>query len=221
MARKAHGDLAADAAAYLARSANPTNRFGGDPKEIDRQAACLVEWARTKNVILTDDYTSGLERHTGVTAEHEVFFRSCDNRAVKRTYPGTFGITDDSKGSQHHATPMFYLRRFELMNRVLGADLQLEGVSFGKSLLIGVQDEQPSMVISQPWIRAANPKQPHPTNAEILKFMESVGFTALSGAYYGWHRKSDDVTILDALPDNFIMSTEGVVPIDVVISQPT
>jgi hypothetical protein len=31
MAKKTHGDLAADAAAYLARSTQPTNCFGEDP----------------------------------------------------------------------------------------------------------------------------------------------------------------------------------------------
>jgi hypothetical protein len=105
------------------------------------------------------------------------------------------------------------------MNQVLGAGLRLEGISFGKSLLLGQQGEQPSIVISQPWIRAANPQQPHPTVTEIKEFMESLDFTELKGAYYGWHRENDKVTMLDARPDNFIMSSVGVVPIDVVISQ--
>ena len=219
MAGKAHGNLAADAAAHLARSADPVKGFSGDTQEIDRQAACLVEWAGAKQAILSDNYTSGLERNPGVTAEHEVFYREADNRAVKRTYSGTFGITDDPKGKQRHATPMFYLRRLELMNQVLGADLRLEGICFGKSLLLGQTDEQPSMVISQPWIHAANIQQPNPTATEIEQFMESLGFTQLKGAYYGWYREADKVTIVDARPDNFIMSSEGVVPIDVVISQ--
>ena len=219
MARKAHGDLAADAAAYLTRSADPVKGFGGDTQEIDRQAACLVEWARAKKVVLTDAYTSGLERHLGVSAEHEVFFREADNRVVKRTYSGTFGITDDPKGKQRHATPMFYLRRLALMNQVLGSDLRLEGIYLGKSLLLGQQGEQPSMVISQPWIRAATPLQPHPIETEIREFMEALGFTQLKNAYYGWYRESDRISIVDARPDNFILSAVGVVPIDVVISQ--
>jgi hypothetical protein len=210
MARKAHGDLAADAAAHLARSSDPVKGFGGDTQEIDRQAACLVEWARAKNVILTDAYTEGLERYPGVTAEHEVFFREFDNRVVKRTYAGTFGITDDPKGKQHHATPMFYLRRLELMNQVLGADLRVEGIYFGKSLLLGQQQcDQPSIVISQPWIRAAAPHQPHPTATEIKDFMESLGFMELKHACFGWYRENDKVTVLDGRPDNFIFSPWG------------
>ena len=49
--------------------------------------------------------------------------------------------------------------------------------------------------------------------------MESLGFTQMKDAYYGWFRENDRVTIVDARPDNFIMSAVGVVPIDVVISQ--
>jgi len=219
MARKAHGNLAADASAHLARSANPVNGFSGNTQEINRQADCLIEWARAKNVILSDDYTSGMERHSGFTAEHEVFYREADNRVVKRTYYGTFGITDAPKGQQHHATPMFYLRRLELMNQVLGADLRLEGICFGESFLLGQQGKKPSIVISQPWIRAIDPQRPHPTIAEIEQFMESLDFTQLKGAFYGWYREADKITIVDAKPDNFIMSSDGVVPIDIVISQ--
>jgi hypothetical protein len=51
--------------------------------------------------------------------------------------------------------------------------------------------------------------------------MESLGFVQVSRSYYGWQRKADAITILDARPDNFILSPEGVVPIDLVISQST
>jgi hypothetical protein len=115
---------------------------------------------------------------------------------------------------------MFYLRRLELMNQTFGADLRVEGISFGKSLLIGAKGEQPSLVTSQHWIRACNPRQPHPTPAQIREFMESLEFTELAGCHCGWFRKSDNITVLDARPDNFVMSHAGVIPIDLVISQP-
>ena len=38
---------------------------------------------------------------------------------------------------------------------------------------IGATSDQPSMVISQPWIRPADPTNPHPSGAEIVEFMES------------------------------------------------
>ena len=219
MAAESHGNLAADAAAYLEKSADAVESLGGSAEEIDRQAACLVEWARERNVLLTDDYTAGLERHRAATAEHEVFYRVLDNRAVKRTYAGTFGVTNEPKGKQCHATPLFYLRRLELMNRIFGSDLRLEGVALGKSLLIGAPGEKPCLVISQPWIDAADENLPHPSEAEVAEFMEALYFSPLTGTFYGWRNNENEITVLDARPDNFIKSPVGVVPIDLVISR--
>jgi hypothetical protein len=219
MAATTHGNLAADAAAHLEKSAGAVEGLGGDAQEIDRQAACLVEWARKRNVLLTSDYTAGLEPHQSTTAEHEVFYRAADNRAVKRTYPGTFGVTNEPKGKQRHATPLFYLHRLKLMNRVFSSDLRLEGVAFGKSLIVGAQGQRPCLVISQPWIEAADENNPHPSALEITKFMESLGFTPLTDAFYGWQNEENGISVLDARPDNFINSPAGVIPIDLVMSQ--
>ena len=217
MAGSTDESLAADAAAHLRRSGYSVEGFSGSPEEIDRQAACLREWAVQRKALLTDAHTAGLKKHGGTTAEHEVFHRTQDNRAVKRTYPGTFGVTPEPKGVQKAATPAFYLQRLELMNRVFGSDFRLEGIALGRSLLIGMAGDQPCMVISQPWIRAADPKNPHPTKAEIVEFMEAVGFKEDPKSYYGWHRDSDGIVVIDARPDNFIQSAQGVVPIDLVI----
>jgi hypothetical protein len=218
MANATHGDLAADAAAYLAANSDPIEGFGGDPQEIERQAACLVQWARAKNKILTEAHFSGLEKYTFPTAEHEVFYRAADNRAVKRTYPGTFGITPFPDGRQSHATPLFYIRRLELMNRVFGSDLRLEGIVMAKSLILCTTGEHPGLVVSQPWIRSQDPKLPHPAMPEIDHFMQLLDFSVLTGSYFGWHRKTDGVTVIDARPDNFIKSPEGIIPVDLVLS---
>ena len=77
------------------------------------------------------------------------------------------------------------------------------------------------MVISQPWIDAADETNPHPSEAEITTFMESLGFSPLKGSYFGWSRINEGITIIDARPDNFIKSIAGVVPIDLVITQET
>ena len=218
LAGRAHGDLAADATAHLERSGYSFQSIGGDPQAIERQAACLTEWARQEGVVLTAEYTAHLFKHQSTTAEHQVFYREADNRAVKLTHPGTFGVTPDPKGMQRAATPLFYVHRLALMNRVFNSNFRLEGILPARSLIIGVAGEQPSIVISQPWIRPADPQHPHPSGKEIAEFMESLGFTELTRSYYGWQRKEDGITILDARPDNFIKSSEGVVPIDLVIS---
>jgi hypothetical protein len=221
LADQAHGDLAADAAAHLERSGYSLQGISGAPQDVERQAACLTAWAQARGLVLTADYTAHLFRHNSSTAEHQVFYRESDKRAVKLTHPGTFGVTPDPKGAQRAATPLFYLHRLMLMNRVFGAGLRLEGITLAKSLIIGVTGDQPSIAISQPWIRPADPQRPHPTNPEIAQFMESLGLVQVTRSYYGWHRKADAITILDARPDNFILSPQGVVPIDLVISEAT
>ena len=70
-----HGELAADAVAYLERSGSSLEGFGGDSQEIDRQAARLVDWAREKNLLLTEEYTATLFKHLSTTAEQRNFTR--------------------------------------------------------------------------------------------------------------------------------------------------
>ncbi len=77
------------------------------------------------------------------------------------------------------------------------------------------------MVISQPWIDAANENDPHPTEAEIVAFMESLGFSRLEDSFYGWYNSEKGIRVVDARPDNFINSSQGVVPIDLIISEET
>ena len=63
LADEPHEGLAADAAAYLERSGAAIESLGGIPQEIDRQAACLIVWARGKGVLLAQDYMKELFKH--------------------------------------------------------------------------------------------------------------------------------------------------------------
>ncbi len=49
--------------------------------------------------------------------------------------------------------------------------------------------------------------------------MEAVGFTEKPGSYYGWFKKDERITAVDARPDNFIKTEDGVIPIDLVLSE--
>ena len=69
VADRAHGDLAADAAAHLERSGYTLQSLGGDPEAIESEAACLIIWARAKSLVLADEYTVHLFRHNSTTAE--------------------------------------------------------------------------------------------------------------------------------------------------------
>lgn len=218
VAGSADGDLATDAATHLGRGGYTFESLSGSSEEIDKQAACLVEWAEQQKALLTEAHFDGLKKHTaGTTAEHEIFYRQSDSRVVKRTYPGTFGVTPEPKGVQKAATPAFYLERMRLMNEFFDSDFRLEGITFGKSLILFATGEKPCIVVSQPWIRPADPQNPHPTKAEIKEFMELAGFKEDVTSYYGWCNEVEGISVIDARPDNFILSRVGVVPIDLVI----
>lgn len=49
--------------------------------------------------------------------------------------------------------------------------------------------------------------------------MEAMGFTEKPGSYFGWFKKDEKITVVDARRDNFIKTGDGVIPIDLVISE--
>ncbi len=75
------------------------------------------------------------------------------------------------------------------------------------------------MVISQPWYEAPSWDNPHPTEEEIDAFMESLGFAKTAFVQYGWEKPIEGLLVVDARPDNFMNTKNGIVPIDLVINQ--
>jgi len=217
--RKEDGNLAEAAIAHLRRSGNPGTIFNGGSEEIDRQAIELADWARRCDALLPETWTDALKRVKSDGAEHDVFHRAYDNRAVKCTRPGTFGVTPDAKGNQRAATPAFYLQRIVLTNRVFpNSDFVVEGITIKKSLILFAKSDAPSIVISQPWINAADPLDSTPSEGQIADFMATFRFKPLINSFFGWYREDDGITILDARRDNFVFSSQGVIPIDLVIT---
>ena len=117
------------------------------------------------------------------------------------------------------ATPLDYLQRFEMHNAIFLDDVHLEGVivTDRPSSLVGAVPGGCSIVISQRWLLAADPEDPYPTEDAIASFMQDLGFTALPDSLFGWLRETDGVLILDAKPDNFILTPDGILPFDLVI----
>src|SRR5215472_2402824 len=147
LASSAHGNLTSDAIAFLGRSANPTESLSSSPREIRRQADELVDWATEKGLVLSDNHFVGLQKQELPTTEHEVFYRAADHRAVKRTYPGAYGFAHGPKGKRRRATPLYYLERLELMNRVFGSDFRVEGIGLGKPQSSTDEEKRPYIVI--------------------------------------------------------------------------
>jgi hypothetical protein len=219
MAITTHEGLAAEATAYLGKSASANEGLSGSQKEIRRQADYLVEWALSRGVLLTVAYIADLKRHPGETSEHVVFYRETDNRAVKSTYPGSFGFAIGPNGKTRSATPLYYLRRLELMNREFDADLRLEGIVLGRPRF-GIEDgDRPSIVVSQGWIEAIDANSPHPSEQEISDYMAKLGFARLEYSTTKWRRESDGIMVFDTKVDNFINSPAGPVPIDLLVGE--
>lgn len=118
---------------------------------------------------------------------------------------------------RRNASPSEYLKRMALHVQVFGSDIRLEGVTKSEkpSMLIGHPPGQPSIVISQRWYE----KNGAITSEDIHNLMVGEGFRAAAASYFGWYRPSDGIVIVDAKPDNFIKTLEGIVPLDLQISQ--
>jgi len=207
MATKTHGSLAASAASYLERSGDVVPLSRGGASEIRSQSNQLYEWAQRNQCVLNYVPSPGTPRSQG--AEHEVFFDEAAGRVFKKTKQGSFGSLKTSVGIRKTATPYFYLRRLEWTNEVFGSDLRFEGV---------IKSGYISALISQPWSYPADPKHPLPSDIEVIDFMTSMEFKGVRNTYHEWFRKSDCFHVCDARPDNFIKTKQGVIPIDLIVS---
>ena len=163
-------------------------------RKLIEQAGCLIEWARLRGVLLTEAHFTRLKKHESATAEHEVFFRDSDNRVVKRTYPGTFGVTPEAKGRQQHATPLFYLHRLDLMNRVFHSDLRMEGITLRDVTV----DRSARDTCQRRYLAAMDPGSGPKTTASFpegnWRFHEILGVRSTCGLLprlVSWHRRDD------------------------------
>ena len=165
----------------------------------------LRRWAEKAGCIIPEPEWLALRLISSATAEHEVRYRVSDHRAVKRTWPDTFGFVPALHGETWRPRPASateYLLRQRLQNELFNDDIRLEGLmlSEGPSMIIGQPSGGISLVISQPWIEAADPSAPHPSEPEIAGFMRTMGFTPLIASLFGWIHQDAGYVILDAKP---------------------
>jgi len=218
------GRLGEEALALLAAGAESGSRVAG-VSEVAREQQRLEEWSKRRGVLISEREWTALKPVSSGSAEHEVRYRASDNRAVKRTHPGTFGFMPELKQGNWVSVPAdasSYLRRFHLQNAIFGDDVRLDGVmrSEGASMILGQPPDGISLVISQPWLDAGNVDHPHPTESSIAEYLEARGFVRIPAAFYGWRREADGVVILDARPDNFVLTEAGLLPIDLHLYAP-
>jgi hypothetical protein len=188
------------------------------------QVRQLIDWAKASECLIDEAAFEALPLVSDETGEHEVRFREEDRRVVKKTWTGTFGMVPEwspegwRPGS---ATPLEYLRRFILHNHLFQDDVRLEGVinSAIPATLVGAEGGGCSLVISQRWLVADDPENPHPSLEEIAAFMQELGFDTLPDSFFGWYRAEDSVLVLDAKADNFVKTPDGILPFDLVLAR--
>jgi hypothetical protein len=61
----------------------------------EAQVQRLLQWARARGKVIAEQDFERLELISDETGEHEVRYRQGDHRAVKRTWPGTFGMVPE------------------------------------------------------------------------------------------------------------------------------
>ena len=218
------GSLGEEALALLTARDESGSRVAG-VSEVAREQQRLEEWSHRRDVLISELEWAALKPISSGSAEHEVRYRTTDNRAVKRTHPGTFGFTPELQNGKWVSVPAnanTYLRRFQLQNAIFGDDVRLEGVmsSEGPSIILGQPPGGISLVISQPWLDASDVSEPHPTDPSIAQYLEARGFVCIPDAFYGWRREADGVVILDARSDNFVVTVAGLLPIDLHLFAP-
>jgi hypothetical protein len=211
--------LGETAARILAERADSDEGFRGVEEE-----AFLKQWLGANDALFSAEEWSSLRPYSSDTSEHEVRYRLADHRAVKRTWPGTFGNLPtmvDGHWQPAPATPREYLHRWALQNELFGDEVRLEGgmLSLGPSMILGMPPDGLSLVISQPWLDAEDSRNPHPREIEIAEHLQIRGFAPLFRSLYGWRHLDEGMIILDAKPDNFIKTNSGILPIDLLIAQ--
>lgn len=184
----------------------------------------LQAWTQAEGCLIPQTRWESWTLVSNHTLEHEVRFRADDRRAVKRTWPGTFGFVPGWNGTAWMPRPASaaeYLHRLHLQNTIFQDEIRLEGgmISTGPSLIIGQSAGGFSFVISQPWLEAADNKRQYPSEEEIHDLLCNIGFEPIFNSLYGWQRTDRSLIILDAKPDNFIATAVGILPIDLLLTE--
>ena len=190
--------------------ATPDEPFELRQEAAVRQKDALIQWAGDRGLIL--DPNEFPERPVLGGAEHEVF--PYDGEFWKITHTDSFGWVpsagDNGFPDVVCATPLDYLIRWNLVNRVLGDRVLFRGITY--------VDEGLSLVISQPAIEGVNAD-----SDQIRARFEQAGFRSLSrftmgaeadSSYYEPDRR---LGVFDASGDNVLNSGGIIVPIDVVV----
>ena len=219
---ESEGGVAKAAANHLRESIGTDKRSIAGAEASSRQAGILAEWATTNGLMVDVEALAKLPKLSDDTHEHHVALDEKNNLVIKQTWPGSFGngpVKSDTGIWREHLTPLQYLERVELQNKVFGDTTKVIGFAYYPDRFM----RRPgglSIVTSQHFVQIGDEKNPTPSQKEIDKFMESRGFESIPGEVPLWRRASDGVLVMDARADNFIKTQSGaIIPIDLQIGR--
>ena len=137
-----------------------------------------------------------------IGSEHEVW--SDGVWVTKATLPGTYGRL---WGKRRFALPSEYLMRVTLSCEIFSLHWEVMGLA--------AELNRVRVVTRQPFLKGSAP-----THDEIRAFMHSFGFVCENhrlGQY--WWRPDDETIVYDAEPGNFVKTSFGLVPIDLILQR--
>lgn len=144
-------------------------------------------------------------------SEHDIW--ELDGCMWKATRPNHFGWTvlagDGGLPVVMEATPLEYLVRWQISNRILGDAVRLRGIhsdEFGTRV-----------IISQPFIAGS-----YPDSLQVRELMRALGFRLVPSFSVGAQPDSSffnpdlGIALFDATTDNFILTKGIPIPIDII-----
>lgn len=174
------------------------------------QRKALIRWAVFSNRLLESDFLDAFERFPPGT-EHEIFYDEVNALAIKATHPGLSGWTQADDGRQ--ATILEYLNRLAWHRHLFGFSIRILGVI--------TPEAQMRIVTSAPWVSEKVLSDRTIDQDEILAYLQSLGFTTVPEREFMYFHQALRVFIGDAHPGNFIKSDGVIIPVDLMIHEPT
>ena len=202
------------------------NARAGQGLSAVEEATCLRRWSQSEGVLIAEPEWLSLNLFTNDTTEYEVRYRLKNYRAVKRTWPGTYGIVPEFLlGPWMPQSPpsLQCLLRQAPQNELFADSIRHEGTMQGAdpSMIIGQPAGGLSLPISQPCSNTQDHLDPDPSESEIADRLEDRGFSRLAESFFGCDDSDPGLIILDAKADNFISRGHGILPIDLLLSHCT
>lgn len=179
----------------LAQPAGPNPRLEDRAVAEERILSDLINCRQ-----LTANLPSALPDFIG--SEHEVW--SDGKWVIKASLPGAYGRL---WGKRRFALPSEYIERISLTVEIFALQWEVLGIT--------AELNRFRIISRQPFLKGTAP-----THDEIETFMESFGFTRKNhrfGQY--WWRPDDAIIAYDAEPGNFVKTSFGLVPVDLILQK--